>query len=384
MANMLRSQQMSLDLLLAAEQARTVREESTGLGTTAQPNVEVTTSLSTSPKKIMLENPSSLGIEPSELPGSTFRYYRDSPPTSPTGWRSSSQLAHGDDFSKKNLKSLYPVLKERILGDVDNVFKAWTRDDTMVYELSEDSAPPAVDPSRPKASAEDIAAASENCEALVRLIEGCISREEKLRNDCKVLSEKRLKIEFRLQKRKNGWLEIDDAALHRLETEVKTLSNQESDCTKRIEECQLELTRLASQRDKAMALLTSMTVPAPKISNTAKTIRTEQRVQDPSSTVPLVWNIEQGPLWLGNSQYENADSDTEDFDPTSPNPQEQTTTPQNGSLPESRRSSKPEYGSPTATEAEHSSPKTEKTLCVRQAFKHLSHSRVDSITFPTF
>lgn len=48
-------------------------------------------------------------------------------------------------------------------------------------------------------------------------------------NDIKQFSDKRLKIELRLAKREKGWLDIDDAALHRLKTEAEFLLDKETE-----------------------------------------------------------------------------------------------------------------------------------------------------------
>lgn len=58
LANMLRSQQRSLDLLLAAEQARAARETSTSLGASTEPNIHKVASLASSLLKAMPQSPS--------------------------------------------------------------------------------------------------------------------------------------------------------------------------------------------------------------------------------------------------------------------------------------------------------------------------------------
>lgn len=269
----------------------------------------------------------------------------------PTDWRSNSSLSQ--HFSETNLKSLYPIWKERVLDNVDTLLQAWTQIDIPVHELPGDSAVPP----RPKLSDEEIKAAEKKRDSLAQQLEEFARRQNIISGDSKQFSDRRKNIEDRLQKRNNGWLEINDVALQRLEKEVELLLSKEADCAKRIGEYKTESTALTIEMDKVLDAIRLASVESSSMDDQPQSSTPAIATSMPSSHMarPSAQssNIDVTPQWLKEGQRFNDDSDAEEQDnlPSDTTDQYQ----------------KPPTQVEPATDDSH--PKIDNIMCIRQAFK---------------
>jgi hypothetical protein len=167
---------------------------------------------------------------------------------------------------------------------------------------------------------------TEELSALSGKLEEEVSREQRLLKDFEQFRERRTKIEERLRKRERGWLEIDDAALHRLQSEMELLQRKEKDCEMEIELCKSQRMVLTTQKEMLQEKASStQPPPQPKQSDSQKPPKATAAPskQDTSATLtkaskPII------PLhWLDEGLSVNDDSDTDEQEPPNlraPNP----------------------------------------------------------------
>ncbi|KAI9721257.1 MAG: hypothetical protein M1812_002419 [Candelaria pacifica] len=243
LANLLRSQQRSVKVLQNLEELEIPRKPPLRTERSQENKVPETPQLNTA--ALLSEV-----VSPPMIPRSTGerqKHEASSEPSIPTDWRTHSSLTF--EYTENTLGALYPVWKERLLGSVDHLVTQWTQPLTSQSDANERPqiiSPPTIDSEQsPDSTSSQI---PEELAAIDKQILKAQSQAAAYRTTKALCIERRNKVEDRLRKRANGWLEISDEALHRLEKEIEVLKEQESGCIGNIDIVETHSHQLASNR----------------------------------------------------------------------------------------------------------------------------------------
>ena len=171
-------------------------------------------------------------------------------------WRSLPVMQFSD--FERSLGDLYPIWKQQVLENVDFLLQTWTKSATPQPQAPSEQA--MTDPFIPD---EAFKKTEDTIERQIKAIEECHIPHVASQ---KTINDRLQKLEDRLRKREKGWLDIDDAALVRLETEIRELRERSVICEAEIASC-------VSRKNELEAQLQSATSACIQRSNKARKSR---------------------------------------------------------------------------------------------------------------
>ena len=234
------------------------------------------------------------------------------PQSSTSSWESTSTIAPPQLFSAVNLGNLYPLWKERVLDNVDDLLRRWTTVSEPIYEMDAGPVNPASVSSTSVTAAVDEVLA-DRLSVIDKDIDEHSGRTLRLHKDNEAFSERREKIAEWFRKRERGLCDIDDSAMLRLQKEVELLLLKKLENEKDISACKDKISVLNTEKAELMSSASStqrspqqqqrgtFIVPESSTPHTPGVESTYSPKLDTNSTIP----------WLDDGLTLAADSDDE-------------------------------------------------------------------------
>lgn len=224
LANLLRSQRHSISVLRSLEKEQKTKQQ----GKVPNDPTNASSGITAANADLLSE------AVPSPPPAKIARAKSNQRSDTPTGWRS-FPVVLSSEF-EQSLGELYPFWKQQVLQNVDFLLRTWTH-----VAIS--------DPFSGFVPDEELNKAEDIIKEETRNLN---AREESYEESHKLFTDRLPKLEDRLKKREKGWLDIDDAALARIEGEILELREKRRNCEAKISSCTSRKNELEDQLQRAI------------------------------------------------------------------------------------------------------------------------------------